>query len=76
MKRKDFDEAAVFQSYNAVAKLTGLSRSYLREGVKRGEIPHIIVGSRECRINVPLFLAELEKKSRANQNAQNAAQMN
>ncbi len=40
---------------------TGLSQYYLRQGCKRGDIPHIRSGG-VIYINIPLFMEKLERE--------------
>lgn len=61
MRRNNPD--AVFRSINETARLTGLSTAFIRSGVKAGTVPHIRVGV-DYRVNVPLFLQQLDEKSR------------
>lgn len=62
MGKRNNDETAVFQSIRGTAYITGLSVGYIRAGCKAGEVPHIMVGQ-EYRINLPLFLKQLETQS-------------
>ena len=65
MPRRIFDPAAPYQPLSGACRLTGLSVHYLREGCKRGTVPHIRCGN-EYRANVPLLLRQLEAQSAAN----------
>ena len=62
MSRKKIDPDATMQSVRGAAELTGLSRYYILNGCKDGTIPHIRVGV-DYRINMPLFLEQLKRKS-------------
>ena len=62
MARRDFNEDATFQSIRGTAYITGLSMGFIRAGCKTGTIPHIMCGS-EYRINMPLFIRQLEAQS-------------
>lgn len=68
MRRKEIDPSAMFQSYRGAAAITGLSYKYIRDGCINGEIPCITVGS-DRRVNMPLFLEQLNEASRGNCNA-------
>lgn len=65
MPKRNFDPEAPYQTLSGACRLTGLSVHYLREGCKRGTVPHIRCGS-EYRVNVPLLLRQLEAQSAAN----------
>ena len=58
-RQKAINPAAPFQPISAAAVMTGLSRYYLLNGCKAGEVPHIRVGS-DYRINMPLLLEQLQ----------------
>lgn len=64
MSRKKIDPAAPFQSIRGAAAVTGLSRYFILKGCQDGTIPHIRVGV-DYRINMPLFLAQLESSCTA-----------
>ena len=64
MSRKKIDPAATFQSPRGAAEITGLSRYFILKGCQDGTVPHIKVGT-DYRINMPLFLAQLERNSAA-----------
>lgn len=53
-----------YQSINDTAKETGLSRWFLRAGVKAGTIPHIQSGNKVL-VNVPLMLEKLAEEAAA-----------
>ena len=61
--RKKTDRDALFQSIRGAAEITGLSTRYIRDGCRNGTIPHIRAGS-DYRINMALFLEDLNKQSR------------
>lgn len=50
-----------YHTINEAAKLTGLSTCYLRDGVKKGVIPHIKSGNTYL-IDVPLLLISLRSQ--------------
>ena len=62
--RVKIDKDAKFQSIRGACEITGLSQKYLRDGCRSGEIPSIMVGS-DYRINMPLFLEQLDAASGA-----------
>lgn len=62
MPQRKTDLTAPYQSINNTAYLTGCSRGYIRAGCKSGAIPHIMCG-KDYRVNVPLFLQQLEAES-------------
>ena len=64
LPQRKTDLTAPFQSINNTAYLTGFSRGYIRDGCKSGTIPHVMCGQ-EYRVNVPLFLQQLETESAA-----------
>ena len=53
----------LYQSIRETARFTGLSESFLRRGVKNGEIPHLMVGTKAL-INVQLLIEMYEKQCR------------
>lgn len=59
MRPKTIDPAARFQPITGAAKITGLSRNFIREGCKAGTIPHIKVGS-DFRVDMPRWFEQLE----------------
>ena len=65
MPKRNFDPEAPYQTLSGACRLTGLSINYLREGCKRGTVPHIRCGS-EYRVNVPLLLRQLEDEAADN----------
>ena len=62
-RQKTIDRDAPYQSPRNAAILTGLSLRFIREGCKTGTIPHIRIGT-DYRVNMPLFLEQLERESR------------
>lgn len=71
MRRKT-ESGAAFQTIDATSRLTGLSRDYIRRGVKAGEIPAIRTGSGSnaaYMVDVERFLDQLhaaaEERARA-----------
>lgn len=61
--RTKTDRDALFQSIRGAAEITGLSTKYIRDGCRAGTIPHIRAGN-DYRINMQLFLNDLNKQSR------------
>ncbi len=63
MKRRPNDNDVPFRTIDETARLTGLSRSYIRRGVKAGEIPAIKIGSGAgvYMIDTVLFLDQLHR---------------
>ena len=69
MKKRLTDNDVPYQTIDATARLTGLSRDYIRRGVKAGRIPFIRAsesGNSAYMINVPLFLSQLEEEAAGN----------
>lgn len=66
MKRTT-DTNAPYQTIDNTARITGLSRDFIRRGVKAERIPFIRGGSGNSAymINVPLFLRQLEEEAAA-----------
>ena len=62
MPKRTVNLDAPLQSLRNAAILTGLSVGAIRKGCIAGKIPHVRVGS-EYRVNIPLFLAQLETES-------------
>lgn len=56
MRKKPYDRNAPFQKITDACRTTGLSRDYLRNGVRNGTIPSVKSG-KVCYINIPAFLA-------------------
>lgn len=65
MKTRIHDQTAPYQTISSTSRITGLSQTYLRGGVRAGTIPHVRSGS-VYLINVPLLLAQLEADARRN----------
>lgn len=67
MNRRQSDQAAPFQTIEATSRITGLSRDFIRRGVKEGRVPYIRGGSGNSAymVNVPLFLRHLEAEAAA-----------
>ncbi len=62
MKRRQPEKNAPFQTIDATSRITGLSRDFIRRGVKTGEIPAIKIGSSSnapYMIDMELFLEQL-----------------
>lgn len=69
MKRLKNEGNVPFQTIDATARLTGLSRDYIRRGVRSGRIPFIRAtasGNSAYMVNVPLFLSQLEREAAEN----------
>ena len=63
-RRRQTESDAPFQTIDATARLTGLSRDYIRRGVKAGEIPAIRTGggsNAAYMIDTALFLEQLHR---------------
>ena len=56
---------STFQKINKASSSTGLSQYYLRNGCKKGTIPHIKSG-KVYLINMPALLAQLDAESKQN----------
>ena len=67
MNRRQSDQAAPYQTIDATARITGLSRDFIRRGVKEGRVPYIRGGSGNSAymIHVPAFLRQLEAEAAA-----------
>ena len=61
-KRTKTNPDAPWQLIPAACRITGLSQSYLRAGVKANTIPHIVSGS-AYYINIPRLLEQLDRES-------------
>ena len=59
------DGDAPFKTINEASRLTGLSRDYIRKGVRAGTIPAIKIGegSGVYMIDVELFLEQLHRSA-------------
>ena len=63
-RRSVFDAAAPFKTIDATARMTGLSRDFIRRGVKSGSIPAIKAGSSSNApylVDTVLFLDQLHQ---------------
>ncbi len=60
MKKSSYDREQRFQSIENACRTTGLSRNYLRNGCRSGEIPHIRSG-RLYMIDVVALYKKLEQ---------------
>ena len=63
-KQRRIESGAPFQTIDATARITGLSRGYIRRAVKAGEIPAIKVGSGNNApylIDTVLFMEQLHR---------------
>ena len=65
MPKRMIDLSAPYQSIRGASRISGLAQGYIRTGCKNGTIPCLRVGQ-EYRINMPLFLQQLEAESTAN----------
>ncbi len=63
MRKKEIDRDAIFQTPRGAALISGLSPRYILNGCKAGTIPHVMCGA-DYRINMPLFLAQLDAQSK------------
>ena len=66
MNRRKADLDAPFQTIEVTARITGLSRDFIRRGVKAGEIPAIRSGSRSnapYMVDTVLFLEQLHREA-------------
>ena len=61
-KRAKVSRDAPWQLIPTTCRITGLSQSFLRSGVKSGRIPHIVCGS-VYYINIPRLLEQLDRQS-------------
>lgn len=52
------NDKAPFQRIPAASRITGLARSYLRDGCKAGTVPHVMAGNTYL-INIPSLLRQL-----------------
>lgn len=64
-RKRQTDSSAMFQTIDATARITGLSRDFIRRGVKEGRVPYIRGGGKNSAylVNVPLFVRQLEAES-------------
>lgn len=67
-KRAAFDAAAPFQTIDNAARITGLSRDFIRTGVKAGRIAYVRNGGSNAAymISMPRLLAQLDAEAAAN----------
>lgn len=70
MPKRTSDRNAPFQSIRGTAEITGLAAGSIRAGCRAGKIPHIMQG-KEYRVNVPLFLHQLDVASAASLRGEN-----
>ncbi len=64
MRRRQTEQEAPFKTIEATARITGLSRDYIRRGVKAGTIPAIKAGSSSNApylVDTVLFLDQLHQ---------------
>ena len=52
------NELRPFLSIAETARITGLSQTYLRKGVRAGEIQHVMVGTKYL-VNIPALFSSL-----------------
>lgn len=64
MLQRKSDLTAPFQSIRNTSKITGLAQGHIRELCKNRLCPFVMYGQ-EYRVNVPLFLRQLEMESAA-----------
>lgn len=60
MKKSNYDREQRFQSIEHACRTTGLSRNYLRNGCRSGQVPHIRSG-RLYLIDVVALYKKLEQ---------------
>ena len=65
MPKRTIDLTAPYQSIRGASRISGLAQGYIRNGCKSGTIPCLRVGQ-EYRINMRLFLQQLEAESITN----------
>ena len=71
MNRRQTDATAPFQTIADTSRITGLSRDYIRRGVRAGKIPFVrATGGGNCAymIHVPSFMRQLEAEAAASLN--------
>lgn len=70
MNRRQTDLTAPFQTIDNTSRITGMSRDFIRKGVRGGKIPYIRSGGGDGNsaymVNVPLFLRQLEEAATDN----------
>lgn len=64
MPKRRFDPDAPFQSISGASRISGLAQGYIRTLCKNGKAPCLRVGQ-EYKINMPLFLQQLESEAAA-----------
>lgn len=64
-RRRQTEGQAPFQTINETSRITGLSRDYIRRGVKAGTIPAIKIGEGAgvYMIDTELFLEQLHRSA-------------
>ncbi len=62
MNKAKNDLSAPFLCINDAARASGMSRDYIRKGVKSGKIPHVLSG-KAYMINMRRFFDMLENES-------------
>lgn len=62
MKKANYDREQRFQTIENACRTTGLSRNYLRNGCRNGDIPHVRSG-RLYMIDVVALYKKLEKNA-------------
>ena len=64
-RRRSIENQAPFQTINETSRITGLSRDYIRRGVKAGTIPAIKIGDGAgvYMIDVERFLEQLHRSA-------------
>lgn len=67
-RRAKFDTTAPYQTIDNAARLTGLSRDFIRNGVRAGRIAYIRggAGNAPYMISMPRLLAQLDAEAAAN----------
>lgn len=64
MRRRQTEQGAPFKTIEATARITGLSRDFIRRGVKAGTIPAIRAGggsNAPYLVDTVLFLEQLHQ---------------
>lgn len=64
MPKRTFDPDAPYQSISGASRISGLAQGYIRNLCKSGRAPCLRVGQ-EYKINMPLFLQQLENEAAA-----------
>lgn len=65
MPKRKFDPDAPYQGISGASRITGLAQGYIRGLCKSGAAPCLRVGQ-EYKINMALFLQQLEAEAAAN----------